>query len=255
VIAINIDAAAIIIMESFGVVSFLMAFLFYRQREKMKNKHVAFMSALCKRLISERGYGKCFSSEWVMDNIVYKRKKIWNATPIFVAVLTASLMVWNFVIAPRIIGNIISFGYAMIIALLGIAAILWTDAFEAFSYASAIHNVATRELDKEDQSYMELASESLEKAFLRFLSLGIAFAVLGPFIPQIFNRTVEAFLLYTTVYFQASEASFKISGLLGILVIFTLPVLMLFFPEFLGRILILKGKLMTLRFLKRRVKK
>jgi len=252
---INVDVAAIVVMESLGVISFLVALLFFRQRQRVRDKQKAFIDALNMKLISERGDGKCYSSEWVLDNIVYKKKKLWIATPLFMAVLTAAMAVLLLEILPRLMANFISLGYSMVIALFGIAALLMTDAFQAYSYARAIADVAVKYMDKEDQSYLELARESLGKAFVRFFSLGVAFAILGPFIPVIFGGAVDAFLMYTTVFFQASEASFEISGLLGIVVIFALPVLMLFLPEILGRILIMKGKLLTLKILKRRVKK
>lgn len=229
-------------MESLGAISFLEALLFFRQHQKIRNKQRAFLDALRRLAISERADGKCFSSEWVMDNVVYKPKKLLNATPLLLTAVTFMLAVFYYVVGPRVLVNIISLGYATIIVLIGIAILLWTDAFQAYSYTKAIHNVITEQLDKEDQSYIELAGEAVEKAFLRFVSLGVAFALLGPFIPQIFNAAVNGFALWVTVFFQASEASIRVSTVFGLLIVMILPALVLLLPAFLARILIHKGK-------------
>lgn len=229
-------------MESLGAISFLVAFLFFRQRQRISDKQRAFLDAVNRRVISERSDGKCFSSEWVMDNIVYKPKKLLNATPLFLGTVAFLLAVFFYGILPRIFANIVGFGYGSLIALIGIAIILWTDAFEAYSYTDAIHKASAEQLDKEDQSYIELAREALEKAFLRFVSLGVAFSLVGPFIPQIFSSVVYVLELYTSVFFQASEVSFKALTILGVLTVLALPALMLFLPEFLGRIVFRKGK-------------
>jgi len=141
-----------------------------------------------------------------------------------------------------------------VIAIIGMAILLWTDVFEASSYTNAIRKVATEQLDKEDQSYIELAREALEKAFLRFTSMGVAFALLGPFIPQIFNGVVYVFALYANIFFQISEASIEVLAAFGVVIVMILPAIMLFLPELMGRILIRKAKSLALKMLKRRVK-
>jgi hypothetical protein len=242
-------------MESLGAVSFIIAFLFFCQRQRISYKQKAFLEALKTRVISERGDGKCYSSEWIMDNIVYKTKKLLNATPLLIASIALLGAVLYYVILPRIFFSILNLGYVFVIALIGVLILLETDAFQAYSYTSAIHKVSTEQLDKEDQSYIELAREALEKAFLRFFSLGVAFALTGPFIPQIFNGIVNGFMWYTAVFFQASEVSAKISTIFGILIVLTLPALMLFLPEVLGRVIIRKGKSLVRKMLRRGVER
>lgn len=245
--------AAILIMESLGALSFLVAFLFFRQFQRIRDKQRAFLDALNRRVVSEKADGKCFSSEWALDHIVYRPKRLLNGTPLLIATLTFLLAVFYYVVGPHIIANIVGLGYAVVIALVGIAILLWTDAFEAYSYTNAIHKVTIEQLDKEDQSYIELAREAVEKAFLRFFSLGVAFALFGPFIPQIFNSVVYVFLLYTTVFFKASEESFAVLTVFGAVIVMILSGLMLFLPELLGRIMIRKGKSLARRLFKRRV--
>lgn len=250
---IDIDIAAIVIMESLGVFSFLMAFLFFRQRRRIRDKQRAFFDAMKRQVISERGDGKCFSFEWVMDNIVYKPRKLLNATPFVFATVSLLLAVFYYWIGPYIFASLLRLGYAVVIALMGTAILLWTDAFQAYNYTDAIHRVGMEQLDKEDHIYLELAREGLEKAFLRFVSMGVAFALFGPFIPQIFDGFVYVFTFYATVFFQASEASFKVLSVFGALIVMILPGLMLLLPEFLGRIMIRKGRSLIRKLFKRRV--
>ena len=253
-LSIDIDMAAIAIMESLGVVALLMAFLFYRQLRRINDKQRAILDAQKRRVISERADGKCYSYEWVMDNVVYKPRKLLKATPFLLTTVSFLVAVYYYSIGPYIFVNVFRLGYAVLIALIGIAILVRTEAFEAYSYTNAIRKVATEQLDKEDQSYMELAGEALAKAFLRFVSLGVVFALLGPFIPQIFNGVVYAFLFYMSIVFQATETTLKVTQLLGIIVALTLPVFMLLLPELLGRVTIYMGKSLTRKLIKRRVK-
>ncbi len=250
---VDIDIVAIAVMESFGVVSFLVAFLFFRQRQRISDKKRVFLDALNRQVIGERSDGKCFSSEWVMDNIVHKPRKLFNITPFLLAAFGSLMAILYFFVLPHILAKLILLGYVPVIALIGIAILLWTDAFEAYTYTNVIRKVATEKLDKEDLSYIELARETVEKAFLRFFSLGFAFALLGPFIPQVFNGVVYGFMLCTTVFFKASEASLNVLTVFGILIVLILPGLMIFLPEFLGRIVIRKGRSLVRRVFRRRV--
>jgi len=188
-----------------------------------------------------------------MDNIVHKPRKLFSATPLFAAAFFFLMVVFFFGIGPHIFANVVRLGYGVVIALIGIAFLLWTNAFEAYSYTNAIRKVATEQLDKEDQSYMELAREALEKGFLRFVSLGVAFALLGPFIPQIFSGVVYAIVSYSSIFFQITETTLRISQVLGIIVALVLPAFMLFLPDLLGRVMSRIGKSLARKLFKREV--
>ncbi len=179
--SIDIDIVAMVVVESLGAVSSLVALLFFRQLRKTSGKQRVFLEALNRRAISERSDGKCYSSEWAMDNTVYKRRKLLSATPLLVAIFYFLLAVFYYFVGPiYIIANVVRLGYVAVTALVGIAVLLWTDAFQAYSYINAIQKVATEQLDRADQSYIELARRAMEKASLRFGLLGVAFALFGP---------------------------------------------------------------------------
>jgi multisubunit Na+/H+ antiporter MnhF subunit len=249
---VDIDFASIVLMEFFGVVSFVVALIFFRQRQRVRNKQKAFVDALNRRLICDKGDGMCFSSEWVMDNIVYPRKKVLNSTPLLLMTLTFLIAFFYYVVGPRIVASLVGLGYASVIALLAIVILLWTDALEAYSYSNAINQVSILQLDIEDQSYMELARDGLERACVRFVSLGVAFALLGPSIPLIFNGVVYAFVLYAAVFFKTSEVLFNVFTVLGAIIVFAMPLTLFFLPELVSRVMARKVKPLADRILARK---
>lgn len=254
-LSIDIDTAAIIMMEFLGIVSFLVAFLFYRQRQRVRNKQKEYLDAISRQVISERGDGKCFSSEWALDKIVYKPKTILHATPLMMGAVVLLIAVVVMGAGTHVLLNFIKLGYVSIIALLGASVLLYTDAFQAYSFTNAIGKVATDQLDREDESYLKLAQEALEEATLRFVSLGVAFAVFGPVTPQIFSGLVYGIALYANIYFQATEVTFRYLIFLGAIIVMILPAIMLFLPELVGRILIRKGKSLVRALHKRGIEK
>jgi len=247
----DVDIAAVVVLEALGLVAFFIGLLFLRQFQRIREKQREYEDAQKRGVISERGDGKCHSFEWVMDNIVQKPRKLLGATPLLMASIGLLGAVVYYVILPRVFSGIISLGYAFVIALIGVLILVETDVFEAYSYTSAIRKVSTEQLDKEDRSFIELAREALKKATLRFLTIGVAFALVGPFIPQIFDGLVYALIFYTRIYFGATAAFLHIQ-IIGLILILALPGIMLFLPELLVRIVLRQGKSLAGRMFKRK---
>ena len=251
---IDIDVAAIIVMESYGILSFLTAFVFFRQLRKIMSLYQAFLEALNNKRLSEGGDGKCYSYKWIMDNIAYKRRKLLNATPFLMAVIILLIALSIMFIAVQLVASLVSLGYAIIVAFLGFAVLIETDVFQAYSYAQALYKIDIGEMDREDKSFIEIARETLEKATLRFAALGAAFALVGPFIQQIFNGVVSVLVLYSNVYFQASEISVRVFQGAGFIIIMILSGITLFIPEVLGRFVFRKGKALA-HIMRQRIKR
>lgn len=240
---IDIDTLSIVLLESFGIFSFLLAFVFFKKSRKIRDKQELLKKTLEKATVDDV-WSSCYSYKWVMSHTL-KPRKLLEATP-FLAIgvffLTALLF---FIFIP-----LLSIGYLALVALIGIAILFETDAFEAYSYSRSLQKAPLDHLKGEDQSYMELAKEALENAIIRFLIIGIIFAIAGPFIPQIFDGLIYAFVAYTRIMFQTTEASKWISAL-ALVVALILTGVLLFLPEFAGRIIFRRVKLLAQRIQKR----
>jgi len=235
------DILAIALMESLGVLSFLLAVMFLRQSREIGGKQEALKKATT---TDDRGDGSCYSFKWVMTHIANPSRKLLNASPFLFVFISLIVGVWVYIIGPRVFSALVSLGYLSIVALIGIAILFKTDAFEAYSYGKAIHKIAVAQLNREDQSYLEIAKEALEKATARCVVIGIIFAVVGPLIPEIFNGVTYALLSYTSIVFQATEPSMKISQILTYAIAIILSGTLLFLPELLGRTVFRKVKLL-----------
>ncbi len=182
-----------------------------------------------------------------------KHTKLLAATPalvVFVGILGTFLIYgppaqffFYVIVAP---------GYVSFIALIGATILLLeTNAYQAYSYGRAIQKVAPSQLSREDQSYMELAKEALENATLRFLIIGIIFAVVGPFMPQIFDGLVYALATYARILFHATVAMLKISPVLAFAIALIFLGILFYLPEVMGRIIFRRVKLLAQRIWER----
>lgn len=236
----DIDILSIVLLECFGIVSFLLAFVFFRQSRKINDKQ----ESLKKATVDEIWDGPCYSYRWVMSHTL-KPRKVLEATP-FLAVC-AFFITWflYFFLGPRIFFWVL--GYHALVALIGVAILIKTDAFEAYSYSKTIQKAPLDHLGREDQSYMELAKEALENAIVRFLIISVIFAIAGPFIPQIFDGLIYALVTYTRIIFQATEASKGISVILVFVIALILTGILLYLPELMGRIIFRRVKLLAQR--------
>lgn len=245
----DIDILSIVLLESFGIVSFLLAVVFFKQSRKISEKQ----ESLKKATTDEIRNWPCYSYKWVMRDSM-KQKKLLALTPALVVFIYLIMALWIFY-GPRLFAVLISsLGYVLIIALIGAATILLqTNAFEAYRYSRAIQKVAPDHLSLQDEGYMELAKEALENAIARFVIIGIIFVIIGPFIRQILDGSIYALVTYTRVIFQATESSPQ--SVLAVIFLFLfgamLTVILLYLPELTGRTIFKRVKLLAQRIRKR----
>ena len=220
----------------------MLALVFLKQSRKISDKQ----ESLKKAAVDEIWNGPCYSYKWVLSHTL-KPRKLLKATP-FLAVF-AFFIAWFlfFYVGPQLV----RLGYLALVALVGGAILLETDAFEAYSYSRAVQKAPLDNLNKEDQGYMELAKESLENAIVRFLIIGVIFAIAGPFIPKILDGLVYTLVTYAGVLFQATEASQGISQVLAFVVAAILTVILLYLPELTGRVIFSRLKLLAQRIWER----
>jgi len=228
--SVDVDVTAVAVMEALGLVSFFIGSLFLRQFKRIREKQRAFEDALKKMDIGDSGDGTCYSYKWVRDNIIHRPRKLLKSTPFLMVTVTILLAVFYYCIGPQIFAQIISLGYVSLIAFVGAATLLYTDAFEAYWYTRAIRKVATEQLNRQDQSYMELAKEGLEKAIIRFFALGVAFAAVGPLIPQIVEGLSYVLVLYTGIVFHVSKISSEASKVLALIIVLVFVLGLFYLP-------------------------
>ena len=178
-----------------------------------------------------------------------KPRRILETTPSLAFIAFVITWFWLFWLGPWILFSVTP--YLVFPALIGIIILLKTDAFEAYSYGRAIQRAQLDHLNREDQSYMKLAREGLEKAVVRFLIVGIIFTLAGPFIPQILDGLIYVFGTYTVIIFQISEASFEISIFLAFVITVVLITILLCLPQLMSRIIFPRMKLLAQRIWKR----
>jgi len=226
-------------MESFGMICFLLGFLFMKHSQKLSGKIEALQQALVKASATDERFeeGTCYSYNWVISQVM-KPKKAIAPKAYF------PLLIWGLtgVVAFTILAIFFSAGYSLLIALVGSAVFLETDVFEAHGYSKAIQKITVDQLNKEDQSYMEIAKEALKVGGIRFLLAGATFALAGPFIPLIFDGLCYVLVLYTSIIFQAAGTAQNVSKVLAVLIALILPGILLYLPELVGRIIFAKTK-------------
>ncbi len=235
----NIDVVAIILMEIFGAISFIVSFMFIRHFRRVRGKMEALQDALVKATTTSEGgeEGPCYSYKWVINKTLKPKRIIAPSAflPLFVMALTGVIVVTFFIV-------FFSAGYSLLLALVGAAVLLETSTFEAYNYSKAIQKAALDQLTEEDLGYMEIAMEALKFGTIRFIVVGTTFAIAGPFIPLIFDTLIYALVLYLSIVFHTAETVQNVSKILAIVVIIILSVILLYLPELVGRTTLAKMK-------------
>lgn len=238
----DFDAVAIVLVESFGAIFFLLALIFINDSQRVKHKMKAFQEALEKTSATGRRHERpCYSYKWAMKYVMESKKKMKHF------MTNPFLAIWYGAVA-FLAGFLVFFivstaGYILFISLIGALIFLDADAFEAHSYIKAIQKVPIDQLVEEDQSYMEIAKGALQMATIRFLMVGATFAVVGPFTTYIFDGLcyVLAFYMQHTI-FQAVESTWNISQFLAVFLALILPGILIYLPELAGRIIFTRAK-------------
>ena len=230
---IGIDTIALIVMESLAVAFFLLTLLFVKQSRKIGSK----MKRHKESGLLLEGEGESWSQKWVVKNIVMSRRRILHPSS-----LGATLMIFG----TWILAGVFSFtalillgtvGYAPLLVLVALAMVTDPEAYQAYRYVNAVVKVSINQLNKDDEDYMSIAKEALNRKTMRFLIIAIAFAFFGPFIPLVFESLTYTLAVYANILFKAYEISSRISVVLTLAILLLVPGLLLYFPEFFGRAL------------------
>lgn len=227
----EINKIAIALMESLAAIIFLLTILFTKQSRKISNR----LKELKEPGLRSSGEGECWSYKWVMKNITMSRRSMLHPDLLGATLLIVGTMVLTGIFAFTAIIILGSLGYTPLLILVGLAMISDPEAYQAYNYVNAVVKVSIDQLNKEDEDYMRIAKEALERKALRFLTIAIIFAALGPFIPLIFNWLTYTLAVYSEIFFKATEVSSKISLILALAIILVVPAMLLFFPELIGR--------------------
>lgn len=206
----ELNTIAVILMECFALVYFLMVFL--------SKRYARSLSSLKKNLRKE-GYGT-----WSFNFLFPAKRVITPSTLLWITVSIAA-----FTIAFVLMIGFIFAGYVVIISLIGLEILLDTEAFEAYRYCWAIQKVQRKEssqLNRGDRKYLDVVKETLEMSTIRFTIAGVIFAVAGPFVPQFLNNAIYSFVLYISPGFQATEA-LSFLGIFVVLLLFIIPLVLL----------------------------
>jgi hypothetical protein len=251
ILPIDIDIIAIVLMEIFGAIFFLLAFTFTKHSRRVSSKMKALQEALAKAtmMTAKREEGPCYSYKWVISHTMGPRR-IFSPS----GFLPLLVMALSGVIAATLLIVFHSAGYSLILALIGAAVILETDVFEARAYSATIQKVALDQLDEEDLSYMEIVTGALKIGAIRFIVAGAIFAVAGPFIPLIFDGLCYALVLYMSIVFKATEAAQNASRVLALVIAMTLPATLLYLPQLVGRTILFRTKVAIRKMRKHREK-
>lgn len=231
-LAIDIQTLGTIVTESIGLFFFLLAIAFLHTSRRIDTKAKELESESATDEESERN---CFSYKWAIDNStktrrVFAANLLYVAIPFMLAICTSLILLMM----------LQSFGYVMLLSFVVMAIFLDTEAFESLSYGKAVIKKPLSQLNKEDQSYMKIAEEALELAFVRFLIVGSILAIVGPFITQVFDGLIYTLGAYSLVLFSTTEVAFAVSPVLALLIALILPGVLLYLPELIGKILIHK---------------
>jgi len=240
----GIDKMAITLMEALAATIFVLTIVFLGKSRKASSK----LKELEESGFALKGEGECWSYKWVVKHITMSRRSILHPGSLGATFLIVGTMLLAGVSAFTSIVVLGALGYVPLLVLVALAVISDPEAYQAYSYVNAVVKASTDQLTKEDEDYLRIAKGALERKALRFLTIAMIFAILGPLVPLIFNWLSYTLAVYVDVFFKATEVSSRISLILTLVIILVVPGLLLSFPELLGRRLLSVLKKAVRRF-------
>ena len=215
------DAYAIILTQLFGVVYILFAFILGKSFRKLGDRMRTLNS-------TDMSLENCYSVRWLMKSL---RRRIIEPK----AFMSLAIGLSSMLLALTVLTVFAGVGYGMFIVLIGIAILHSGEVSDVYSYSRAILKPRLEELGRKDVEYIKTAREFLKLSVMRFLIVGAIFIVAAPFVPAILDCLVYGIALYARIMFYATEMALQVSMALALLIMFALPAILTYLPEFVLR--------------------
>jgi len=206
----ELNTIAVVLMEAFALLYFLMVFLSKRYSHSLNS---------LKNKLKNEGNGA-----WSF-NFLFPTKHVISPSTLLMTTITIAIFFIGIILTIALAFA----GYVFFICLIGLEILLDTDAFEAYRYCRAVQKIQEKEpnlLNLGDRRYLDEVKETLEMSVTRFTLTGVVFAAAGPFIPQILHSTIYGLVLYVSMSFEVTKA-FSFLGILVVTLLFAFSLILI----------------------------
>ena len=217
----DVNTLAIILTQLFGVIYILFAFISGRLFQKLGDRMRTLNSI-------DMSLENCYSVRWLIKSL---RRRIIEPEVFMGLAIGLSSMLLTLTVLTVFVGV----GYGMFIVLIGLDILHSGEVFDVYSYSRAVLKARLKELGRKDVEYIKTARDFLKLSVMRFLIAGAIFIAVAPFVPTILDCLVYGIALYVRIMFYATETALQVSMALALLVMFTLPAILTYLPEFVLR--------------------